>query len=239
MIDGMKVLAVVPARGGSKGLTLKNLRQIGGVPMVGMVGICVANVPEIDRAVASTDHPEIAAAAVTHGLETPFIRPREISGDQVGDWEVLNHALEETELQDGEHYDIVVMLQPTAPQRRPEHVSAAIRKIVDEDWDAVWTVSETDSKAHPQKQLMVDDASGALDYYDSKGSEIVARQQLAPMYHRNGVAYAFTRQCLIDQAGIKGRHTGALVLDGVFISINTEWDIALAEFAMSRSEKDA
>ena len=239
MIGDKRVLAVVPARGGSKGVALKNLRHIAGVPLVGLVGQCVAAVPEIDRAVVSTDHPDIAAAAIEYGLEAPFTRPEEISGDRVGDWDVLSHALREVERQDGEHYDIVVMLQPTAPQRRPEHVSATIGKLVDEDWDAVWTVSETDSKGHPLKQLTVDDEGGALDYSDPNGAEIIARQQLGRVYHRNGVAYAIARQCLIDQGTIKGRRTGALVLEGNFISIDTEWDIDLVEFAMSRAGKGA
>lgn len=234
MIGGKRVLAVVPARGGSKGLPLKNLRPLRGVPLVGLAGDCAAAVPEIDRAVVSTDHDGIAAAAKAHGLDAPFMRPEIISGDRIGDWDVLTHALSATEADDGSRYDIVVMLQPTAPQRRPEHVSAAIRRLVEGGWDAVWTVSPIDPKHHPLKMLTLDEATGRFDYYDPRGAKIIARQQLEPLYYRNGVAYAITRDCLLEQGGIKGRRSGAVVLDENFVSIDTQWDLDLVEYVLER-----
>lgn len=233
MIAGQRVLAVVPARGGSKGIPLKNLRPVLGVPMVARVGAVVRSVPAIDRTVVSTDHEEIARVAEAAGIDAPFRRPPDISGDRIGDWDVLVHALRKTEQLDGVTYDIVVMLQPTSPLRRPEHVQATIEMLVDSKWDAVWTVSETDSKNHPLKQLTID--HGHLDYYDAEGKAVIARQQLIPVYHRNGVAYAITRDCLLNQRDIKGQRTGGLILDGHFVSIDTEWDIALVEFVMRNS----
>lgn len=232
MIGTRRVLAVVPARGGSKGIPKKNLRLVLGMPMVARVGEVVRALPVIDRAVVSTDHDEIARVAEAAGIAAPFRRPPEISGDRIGDWEVLVHALNETERLDGVTYDIIVMLQPTSPIRRPKHVQAAIEMLVEGNWDAVWTLSETDSKGHPLKQLTV--TGGEADYCDPAGESIVARQQLKPVYHRNGIAYAITRDCLLNQGGVKGRRTGGLILDGHFVSIDTEWDIALAEFIMRR-----
>jgi CMP-N-acetylneuraminic acid synthetase len=232
LIRKRRILAVVPARGGSQGIPLKNLRPVLGLSMVARVGDVVRALPIIDRAVVSTDHEGIAAAAEASGLAAPFRRPEHLSGPTIGDWDVLAHALQETERIDGVRFDIVVMLQPTSPLRRPEHVEAAIDMLVEGGWDSVWTLSETDSKAHPLKQLTITD--GRLGYYDEAGKQVVARQQLAPVYHRNGVAYAITRDCLLNQASIMGARSGGLVLDGTFISIDTEWDIALAEFVMRR-----
>jgi CMP-N-acetylneuraminic acid synthetase len=234
MISGRTVLAVVPARGGSKGIPLKNLRSIGGRPLVARVGDIVKDAPEIDRAVVSTDHPEIARVAVASGLAAPFMRPAEISGDRIGDFEVLLHALETAEVVDNCRYDIIVMLQPTSPMRTAKNVSDTIKMLVDGGWDAIWTVSSTDSKGHPLKQLTLSD--GAMDYYDPRGAQIIARQQLMPVYHRNGIAYAMTRACLVEQRTIKGRRTGAFVIEGDHISIDTEWDIALVEFALARQK---
>jgi CMP-N,N'-diacetyllegionaminic acid synthase len=234
MIDGKSVLAVCPARGGSKGIPLKNIRLIGGVPMVARVGNVVRAVPPIDRAIVSTDHDRIAQIAVESGLDAPFRRPADLSGDRVADLPVLVHALQECERIDGRRYDVVVMLQPTSPLRRPKHVNDAISMLVSGGWDAVWTVSETDSKNHPLKQLSVN--SDRLDYYDERGVAIVARQQLQPLFHRNGIAYAFTRECLLEQRTIMGRRTGALVLEGHFVSIDTEWDCAMVEFIMEKLE---
>lgn len=232
MIGNRRVLAVVPARGGSKGIPHKNLRPVLGVPMVARVGTVVRSLSIVDRVVVSTDHEEIARVAESAGIAAPFRRPPELSGDRIGDFDVLVHALNETEHLDGVTYDIVVMLQPTSPLRRSEHVQATIEMLVAGDWDAVWTLSETDSKEHPLKQLTV--TVGELDYYDPAGKTIVARQQLLPVYHRNGIAYAITRDCLLNQRTIKGRRTGGLILDGHFVSIDTEWDIDLVEFIMRR-----
>lgn len=234
MIRGKRVLAVVPARGGSKGIKLKNLRPVLGVPMVARAGHVAAEVDCVDRAVVSTDHDRIAEVAAAAGLAAPFRRPEALSGDRIGDLEVLSHALLEMERIDGVRYDIVVMLQPTSPLRRPEDVTRTVQTLVEGSWDAVWTVSETDSKAHPLKQLTVEPKSGWLDYYDPAGRGVIARQQLGPVYHRNGIAYAITRDCLLEQKTIMGSRTGAVVIDRPTISIDTEWDIDLCEFVMRR-----
>ena len=128
------------------------------------------------------------------------------------------------------------MLQPTSPLRRASHVSDCIAMLAGGDWDAVWTVSPTDSKEHPLKQLTVNGESGSMDYYDPRGGEIIARQQLTPVYHRNGVAYAITRSCLLEQQTIKGARTGALVIDEPMISIDTLWDLDLAEYLADRRD---
>jgi CMP-N-acetylneuraminic acid synthetase len=137
-----------------------------------------------------------------------------LAGDCIGDLEVPTHALHATVKLDGRTYDIIVMLQPTSPFRKPEQVSACIRMLVEGNWDAVWTVSPTDSKRHPFKQLNGCE-EGALDLYDSAGAQIIARQQLEPVYHRNGIAYAFTRECLMEQKTIRlpitARPSGFLV----------------------------
>jgi CMP-N,N'-diacetyllegionaminic acid synthase len=229
------VLAVVPARGGSKGIPLKNLREIEGRSLVARVGDVVSAVPEIDRAVVSTDHATIAKVAEAAGIAAPFVRPHAISGDCIGDYEVLVHALEATELVDRRRYDIVVMLQPTSPLRTPVQVSAAIRMLVEGEWDSVWTVSPTDSKCHPLKQLKV--VGEDLRYYDTAGAKIIARQQLEPVYHRNGIAYVMTRECLLVQKTIMGRKAGALIVEGEHVSIDTEQDLALAAIRLGQPTK--
>ena len=232
MIGGLRVLAVVPARGGSKGLPRKNLAEVGGVPLVARVGAVVAGCPSIDRAVVSTDDEEIAAVAQAAGIDAPFRRPADLSGDVIGDVDVLQHALAATEDDDGARYDVVVMLQPTSPLRTPEQVEATVRRLVDEDLDAVWTVSPTDGKSHPVKQLRLED--GLLTFDHSDGAGVVARQQLAPLWHRNGIAYA-VRRLTLDAGLLMGPRTGAVVIDGPVANIDDAVDLAWAEFLLSRS----
>jgi len=229
----MRVLAVVPARGGSKGLPGKNLRTVGGVPLVARVGDVVRGCPSIDRAVVSTDDEEIAAVALAAGLEAPFRRPHELSGDRIGDVEVLRHALEATEADDGTRYDVVVMLQPTSPLRTPGQVEAALHQLAAGDLDAVWTVSPTDGKAHPVKQLRLVDGQLSFDHPD--GAQVVARQQLAPLWHRNGIAYAIRRSTL--EAGLlMGARTGAAIIEGPVANIDDALDLAWAEFLLEREQ---
>src|SRR5262245_17130652 len=208
MIGSKRILAVVPARGGSKGVPLKNLHPLSGIPLVAHVGRVVREIPAIDRAIVSTDHPDIAREAERSGLAAPFLRPAAISGDLASDLQVLEHALGAMEALDGVTYDIVLMLQPTSPLRRASHITAVLDKPVEGGWDTVWTVSPTDPRYHPLKQLTVEEG-GAMSYFDPGGARIVARQQLRPVYHRNGVAYGFTRNCLTQQHTIMGVRSAA------------------------------
>lgn len=232
MLNKKKILAVVPARGGSKGIPDKNIKTVGGIPLVARVGEVLKELSEIDRAVVSTDSDRIASVAESVGIDVPFRRPKELSGDRIGDLEVLAHALETMERIDCTQYDVVLMLQPTSPLRTAQNVRDCLQKMVDENLDAVWTVSESDSKNHPLKQLRLS-KSGYLDYYDPAGSTIIARQELEPLYHRNGIAYAISRECLLDQKTIKGKRTAGLIVQGPHVSIDTMWDLALVEFILS------
>jgi CMP-N-acetylneuraminic acid synthetase len=236
VLSSRRILAVVPARGGSKGVPLKNIHPLGGMPLVAHAGRVVRQVPAIDRAIVSTDHPDVAAEAAKAGLAAPFTRPPGLSGDLVGDLEVLEHALLSVEELDGITYDVIVMLQPTSPLRRPAHVVAVLEKLVSEGWDAVWTVSPTDLKYHPLKQLEVG-VDGAMRYANAEGARIIARQQLQPVYHRNGVAYAFTRSCILEQRSIMGARTAAIVLEEPLVNIDTLEDFARAEAELLRRDR--
>lgn len=236
MLSGRRVLVVVPARGGSTGIPLKNLREVGGVPLVARVGHLVRELEFVDRAVVSTDHAEIARAAEATGLAAPFVRPEELSGPTIGDQQVLEHALREMERLDGVRYDITIMLQPTSPSRTAEQVRSAAAMLVKGNYDAVWTVSPTDGKAHPLKQL-AQGSDGNLGFYDPAGAAITARQQLKPVFHRNGIAYVFTRECLLDQKNIMGAKTGALVIDGPIANIDTEFDLEYANWLLARNQR--
>ena len=233
MLGTQRILVVVPARGGSKGIPMKNLLPVAGKPLLVHTAHLVAGLDWVDRAVVSTDHLVIRDTAMAHGLDVPFMRPTELSGDRIGDIDVLTHALEATEADDGTHYDIVVMLQPTSPLRRPEQVRACVDKLIAERLDAVWTVSPTDLKAHPLKQLVIDE-QGQMGYFDSRGADIIARQQLKPVYHRNGVAYALRRETLVDEASLMGARNGAVVIEDVQVSIDTLDDVDRVEEILAR-----
>jgi CMP-N,N'-diacetyllegionaminic acid synthase len=234
VIEGKRVLAVIPARGGSKGVPLKNIRSILGVPLITWAAKTIEEAGFIDCSVVSTDHEDIKKVAVDSGLEVPFFRPPEISGDRISDHPVLVHALQEMEKRDDVVYDIILMLQPTSPLRKAHHLQHSVEMLIEGQFDSVWTVSETDSKSHPLKQLEVSD-QGVMDYYDPKGGEIIARQQLSTLYHRNGACYAFTRDCLLNQGKIEGAKAGSLITEAM-ISIDTLSDFRMTELLMTETK---
>jgi len=202
------------------------------VPMVQLAAQVASSVEFIDRIVVSTDNEEIAKAAIEGGADAPFRRPEILSGDRISDTQVLAHALQEVERQDNKIYDIVVMLQPTSPLRTKQHIEDSIEMLVNYSYDSVWTVSETDSKCHPLKQLTIKNKT--LDYYDNKGKDIIARQQLEMVYHRNGIAYVLKRDVILNSKTIKGSNCGALICQGDFISIDTEKDIELTNYFLKK-----
>ena len=238
LINDSRILLVVPARGGSKGIPMKNLRMIGGRSLIARVGDVLHGLPQIDAGVVSTDHEDIAKEAEVSGIHAPFRRPDSLSGDRVGDLEVLSHALETMEMIENRTFDIIVMLQPTSPFRTGKQVTDCIEMLVNGGWDAVWTVSITDTKAHPLKQLNISDDQ-VLQLYDSSGERIIARQELNAVYHRNGVAYAFTRECILNQKTIMGKRTGAMIVEEPCVNIDTEWDIDYAEYLIQSGKMDA
>lgn len=232
MLEEKNILAVVPARGGSKGIHKKNLRLLRGLPLVAHVGIALQELQFIDKAVVSTDDLEICEAALSAGLEAPFLRPESLSGDKIGDAPVLEHALHECERLDKKKYDIIVMLQPTSPLRTPSDVKQVIERLILGNYDSVFTVSESDTKFHPYKQLVVGE-NGSVKFYDKRGESIVARQELSTLFHRNGAAYAITRRLLLQEKKVIGSNSAVVVSEGPRVNIDTEFDFKFAEFLLS------
>ena len=236
MFANLSVLAVIPARGGSKGIPKKNIAPLAGKPLISYTTELISHLPWIDKTVVSTDSSEIAEVAQQSVGVGIVWRPEEISGDRIGDRDVLHHALIEAEAVDGTTYDVVIMLQPTSPLRTEENVTDCITTLVEGKWDAVWTVSATDLSFHPRKQLTLD-ADGRLGFFVPGGEAIVARQELTPVFHRNGVCYALKRELLLNTEGIWApENTTAVVIPGHHISIDTPEDLLAVEATMKRGK---
>ena len=232
MIDGLSILAVVPARGGSKGVPRKNLRQVAGLSLIGHVARVVGELGWLDAAVLSTDDPDVAEEGRRHGLDAPFRRPPELAGDAAAAAAVWLHAWRYCERRDATRYDVSILLEPTSPCRTAAHVEAATRLLIEREWDSVWTVSLTGASCHPLKQLTVE-PGGRLAHFDRGGANVVARQQLSALYHRNGVAYVVTRDCLMRRKTLLGTRAGALPLDEDVVNIDTPLDLRIADLLLS------
>lgn len=223
MIDGQKVLAVVPARGGSKGIKLKNLALFRGKPLIVWAAEIAKKLKYVDRRIVSTDHLKIRAKAEANDLASPFLRPKELSGDFVSDADVLIHALKVLEELDNCTYSIVVMLQPTSPLRTINQVETCIEILAKSTYDCVFTVSETNLKYHPLKQFVLN--KNKAQYFDARGKSIIARQELSPTYHKNGIAYAIRRDSLLDQRAVIGDNSYSMVIREKVINIDSMEDL--------------
>jgi CMP-N,N'-diacetyllegionaminic acid synthase len=224
-----KVLAIIPARGGSKGIPLKNLRLVAGKSLLERTIELALSIPQITHVCVSTDHPEIKAQSETFDGVIAVDRPAELSGDRVADTPVLQHAVEHVEATLGLVFDIVLMLQVTSPLRDETDISGCLDRINNGNADAAWTVSPTELHYHPLKQLVVDENSN-LTLFDDQGLAIVARQELTPVYHRNGCCYALRRNFLMNTQTLWSPNaTQAVISQGIRVNIDTEEDLAMAE----------
>jgi N-acylneuraminate cytidylyltransferase len=192
MTDSRRVLAVIPARGGSKGLPGKNIRPLAGLPLIGHSLRAAELVAAVDRVVVSTDSPEIADTARALGADVPFLRPDELALDSTPMMPVLAHALDWVEQEEGHSYDLLVLLDPTSPAREPEDVQAAI-DLLDEhaEWDGVVSVSEPGF--HPVwvgVRPSADDPE-RLEPYLPEGAAATRRQDLPRFLRVNGNFYVW------------------------------------------------
>ena len=235
MYRNKKILVVVPARGGSKGIPKKNLKKINGKTLIKITADCIKNTKYIDDAVISSDDKAIILDAQKNGLSFYFKRPSSLSGDRVPDVPVLINALNETEKKVNKLFDYIIMLQPTAPLRKPNDIEKIIKKIIDENLDTVWTIHEVESKYHPDKQLKINN-KGFLDFFTFNGKTIISRQDLTKSYMKNGIGYAISRTYLLKKEKLMGIKSGFILLKGPIINIDDMEDLSLAR-KMIRQKK--
>ena len=229
---GQTILAVVPARGGSKSIPRKNLALVGGISLVGRAGELAASLPWIDQAIISTDDVEIAAEATRHGLEAPFQRPDELAGDKSASTDMWRHAWLAAEEHYGQRFDISILLEPTSPMRRVEDVTLCVQTLLDSGHKAAATVSPTPAHFTPHKTLQVDEA-GNLAPYLAEGRRAL-RQSIPDYYHCNGICYALRRATLVDEGHIMEDDCIAVVIDRPIVNIDEPFELELAEWLLAR-----
>jgi CMP-N-acetylneuraminic acid synthetase len=234
--DGERVLAVVPARGGSVGIPRKNLATLGGMSLIARAAKVVAEVRSVTQAVLSTDDADMAEEGRRHGLGTPFMRPPELARADSSASDVLRHAWIESERSYQVRFDYALYLEPTSPLRLPADVEKSLQALIDSECDSAVTISPSPAHFTPHKCHMVG-ADGRLQFYLAEGRDISARQQIPPYYFRNGVAYALRREPFFRTGRIMGENTLAIVLDRPLVNIDEPFELELAEWLLSREER--
>jgi CMP-N-acetylneuraminic acid synthetase len=226
------VLALVPARGGSKGIPGKNIRPLAGRTLLEYVAGAAAESQVVDRIVLSTDDEQIAGEGRRLGLEVPFLRPAQLAADDTPMLPVIEHAVQSLE-QAGWSPEIIVLLQPTSPLRRGAHIRASVEELRSSGADSVVTVVELPRHLSPDYVMRID--GGALVPFLTEGVGVTRRQDARPAFVRDGTVYAFWRRTLRDTRSIYGRVCRPLIIPAAeSLTLDTQDDWAEAELRLTR-----
>lgn len=228
-MDGpvLRVLGLVPARGGSKGVPRKNARLIHGRPLLAWTAESALAASALDRVVLSTDDDEIAAIGIAAGLDVPFRRPPEIATDTTPMIDVILHAMSWLEDQ-GESFDAICLLQPTNPLRSADDIDRAVALMEATDADTVLATLAIPAEHHPD-WAFVTDAAGDLHLATGGTEPISRRQDLRPAYHREGSLYLTRWSVVQDRRSLYGPRIRSFPIDparSVNIDTPDDWDRA-------------
>jgi CMP-N-acetylneuraminic acid synthetase len=229
MKNDLKIVAIIPARGGSKSIPRKNIRLLNGVPLIAYSIEAAKRAHLVDRVIVSTDDEIIAEVAREWGAETPFLRPAELAGDAVTDFPVFEHVVRWLEFQENYRPDIVVQVRPTSPLRPPGLIDEAIQLLLERPGaDSVRTV--THAGENPFKMWRIEEeALQPLLQTDIKEPYNMPRQTLPETYWQTGHVEVIRYQTIIEKRSLTGDvilpcivpHEYAIDLDNM-----RQWDFA-------------
>lgn len=230
MAERPEILALIPARGGSRGVPRKNILLINGLPLIAYSIHQALTSRYVTRTVVTTDDDEIADVAREWGAETPFMRPAEIAGDDSLDIEAFRHAL--IWLKENEQYepDLVVHLRPTEPVRRVPVIDEAIElMLATPDADSLRSISSADYT--PYKMWHLDDQYlfPVVTLADVPEAHSVGRQMLPPAYVQNGYVDLIRPRAILDQQSMVGRRILGYLTNGPVCDLDNPSDIARVE----------
>lgn len=230
------VIAVVCARGGSKGFPGKNIRLFNGKPLVVHTIEQAKKFSYADRIVVSTDDAEIKSVAEKCGVEVPFLRPKELATDEISVIPAIIHAVQTAEDYWKEKYDIVVNLGPTCPLRTVEDIKLTIKILMDTpNTDAVFSVSK--SHDNPYFDMVEMDSRGYINISKRSKKSIARRQDAPEVYAMNGSIYSIWKRVLLKKKSFFTAKTRVYVMPRErSVDIDSNFDFELAEFLMKRQK---
>lgn len=234
MIEAKEILAIIPARGGSKGLPKKNIKKISGVPLIGYTIRAAKKSRYISRVVVSTDEEEIAEVSRRFGAEIPCLRPKELAGDESTTVDCVIHMM--NYLKENKKYvpDYVCLLQCTSPLRSVEDIDGAIEKLFSTDFDGIVSVCEAEINPYWTNVFEND----KLKYFLEDGKKITRRQDLPKIYRYNGAIYIIKTEAFIQEKSFETENiTGYVMPNEKSIDIDTITDFKIAEILMKEREE--
>jgi len=228
----VNILGIIPARGGSRSIPRKNIVPLAGRPLLAYTCEAALRSKRLTRTILSTDDEEIARVGAGCGVEVPFRRPADLAGDETPMIEVVRHAL--GWVMDHERYlaDIVVILQPTSPLRRAEHIDAAVDCLIETGADSVVSVVAVPHQFSPASLMCLEEGR-LVPLLDQP--MVLRRQDKPRVYARNGPATLVVRRELVSGGRLYGDMVLPLEMDpAASVDIDDANDLALAEFYLNR-----
>jgi CMP-N,N'-diacetyllegionaminic acid synthase len=230
-----RVLGLINARGGSKGIPRKNIRHLNGKPLIAYAILSGLEATSVDRVVVSTDDREIAGVARDYGADTPFMRPPELASDKALQIDAVRHAIEQLAM-DGDNYDVVVILQPTCPLRTAADIDGAISLMRASQADTVISVTEVTGQ-HPLTMYTME-SDGHLSPLLASSRAGVLRQEFRPIWWRNGAIYAINKPVVMkDRSLYGGRVVGYPMPAERSVNIDEPLDWIIAEAMLQHLSK--
>ncbi|MEO8075171.1 MAG: acylneuraminate cytidylyltransferase family protein [Acidobacteriota bacterium] len=228
----IRVLGIIPARGGSKGIPRKNIAPLAGRPLLAYTVAAAQGARLLSRTILSTDDAEIAEVGRQLGVEVPFMRPAELAQDDTLGIAVLQHAVAVLE-EKGDRFDAIFVLQPTNPLRRPEDIDGAIELFERSGADSVIAFVDVGER-HPARMKYIDADGRVVDPPFGEQVEGLRRQDLPKLYLREGSVY-LTRRDVLMQGSLKGADCRAwLVPQDRACNIDEPFDLVMAELLLRR-----
>lgn len=220
-------LAVIPARGGSKGLPGKNIRLLHDKPLIQYSIEAALNSGCVDEVVVTTDNEDIARVSSQAGAAVPFIRPAELATDMAKSIDVLKHAVEFYEQTQNHFFDVIMLLQPTSPLRNALDIKEAYTLFLNNQADSLQSVT----LSGVQPYLLREMDNGKLTSYLKDEKEHLRRQDLKELYALNGAIYIVKRDLLMNSDTLIGpRNCGYIMPRERSVDIDDEFDLKMAEF---------
>ena len=223
----MRILGIIPARGGSKGIPGKNIKDLGGKPLLAYTIQTALESNLLSRCILSSDSGEIIRTGKDLGIEVPFIRPAEFSKDETPSIEVVKHALAYF-AKAGEHFEAVCLLQPTTPFRTKGLIDKAIGKFESGKYDSLLSVREVPHEFNPH--WVFEEKDGKLQISTGEKNIITRRQELPKAYHRDGAIYLTRTEVVLNENSLYGEKIGFIENPGKdYVNLDTETDWQKAE----------
>lgn len=228
----MDILGLIPARGGSKSVLHKNIASLAGRPLLAYTCDAALASKRLTCVALSTDDPVIAGVGRACGVQVPFLRPPEFAQDDTPMLSVIQHALRALAEADDYRPEIVVLLQPTSPLRRADHINSALDIMLEKGADTVVSVVEVPHQFNPVSVMRLE-GDRLVSFLE--GPSILRRQDKPKVYARNGPAILATRRTVIEGGRLYGLVVMPLEMDwSESVDIDNVTDLALAEFWLSR-----